>query len=579
MSVDPPEETFSGLMSSHNNNKSGLINYGRSQTSPVNNANTGRSINHASFFASLQFYNNDTSWDAELMARYGHDAHVRIQQDGGRHYPRFYIPPQQWWCDLATQILRLASNHEKWYATRGLPPEDVYQMRYNIIVEVCQQQLRGDSAYSFGYFVPNCLPSSHSPEHAEAILLSTLAIALIWDVMDYLVEETNPSMTLLHHTLSVTSQLYNKIKPFFSNSRSINSNNFANTAIESCRKAIKYFERILSHYKRELADELERNRRAEEEELASLRRQADEKRIAKARAKQLQKHKREFEFRKVRARLASEQLHRNYQIRNDAAIIIQNRYRGRLVRSYIAACNARRAKLSSLCRGASRLARIRKRFDALIADLTRPPTSMDTIPDIDTPPPPSNNRESTHPFRDRGLTLPKRKRRQNNRRRHRRRLRPPKKYRGSGYVKPSPPIVPPPPDTPQDDATSTSSSTASPKYHVKSAKSVTCMPLCIWAAQTRAAEIVMLCEDSSTDVDSDMDSTEIVTLCDSSTTEVDPNMDSTPPPIASKYENVVKQLDRAYDDFLAVVRKEGLRKIAMDGKKSSNLFRYSSDMG
>ena len=151
---------------------------------------------------------------------------------------------------------------------------------------------------------------------------------------------------------------------------------------------------------------------------------------------------------------------------------------------------------------------------------------MDTIPDIDTPPPPSNNRESTHPFRDRGLALPKRKRRQNNRRRRRRRLRPPPKYRGSGYVKPSPPIVPPPTDTPQDnDANSTSSSTASPKYHAKSAKSITCMPLCIWAAQTRAAEIVMLCDDSSTtDVDpSDMDSTELIILCDdSSTTEVDP---------------------------------------------------------
>jgi len=576
MSVGTPQESYGGIMSSHNNNNtSGLINSACGhQLSPVNNLNTGRATNYASFLASLQFYNHDTSWDAELMARYGHDAHVRIQQDGGRHYPRFYIPPQQWWCYLAADILQLAYSHEKWYATRGLPPEDITQMRYNIIVELCQQQLRGDSAYSFGYFVPNCLPSSHSPEHAEAILLSKLTIDLIWHVME---EESNPSMTLLHHTLSVTSQIYNKIKPFFSNSRSINSNNFANTAIESCRKAIKYFERTLSQYKRELADELERARRAEEEELASLRRQADEKRIAKAKAEQLQKHKQELEFRKVRARLASEQLHRNYQTRNDAAIIIQKRYRGRLVRSYIAACNARRSKLSSLCRGASRLARIRKRFDATMAALTRPPTSMDTIPDIDTPPPPSNNRESTHPFRDRGLALPKRKRRQNN---HRRRLRPPKKYRGSGYVKPSPPIVPPPTDTPQEnDATSTSSSTASPKYHAKSAKSITCMPLCLWAAQTRAAEIVMLCDDSSTDVDPDMDSTEIVMLCDDL---IDPNMDSsTPPPIASpQFETWLKH---SKDDFMATLAREGLRQhcnMAMGaGKKSYNLFRYSSDMG
>ena len=165
---------------------------------------------------------------------------------------------------------------------------------------------------------------------------------------------------------------------------------------------------------------------------------------------------------------------------------------------------------------------------------------MDTIY-RDTPPPPSNNRESTHPFRDRGLALPKRKRRQNNRRRHRHRLRPLKKYRGSGYVKLSPPIVPPPPDTP--------SSTASPKYHAKSTKSITCVCLFVFGQH----KLEQLKFDSSTDVDPDMDSTEIVTLCDSSTTEVDSNMDSAPPPIASKYENVVKRLDRAYDDFLADV--------------------------
>ena len=87
-----------------------------------------------------------------------------------------------------------------------------------------------------------------------------------------------------------------------------------------------------------------------------------------------------------------------------------------------------------------------------------------------------------------------------------------------------------------------------------------------------------------------MDSTEIVMLGDDSpTTEVDPNMDSTPPPIASpQFETWLKH---SRDDFRAKLAsmskdddwREGVllhRKIAMDvGKKSSNLFRYSSDMG
>ena len=61
MGVDPPEESYGGIMSSHNNNTSGLINSACDhQSSPVNNLDTGRATNHASFLASLPFYNNDT---------------------------------------------------------------------------------------------------------------------------------------------------------------------------------------------------------------------------------------------------------------------------------------------------------------------------------------------------------------------------------------------------------------------------------------------------------------------------------------------------------------------------------------
>ena len=479
-----------GIMSSHNQPGLEINDARRCQPSPVNNLNTGRAINHAPYLTSLPLYNNNnntTSWEGELNARYGHATHVRIQQEGGRH-PRLFMPPQQWWCDLAARIRRLAY-HQDWFTNLGLPPDDpveVNKLQFNIIVDLCLHKLRGDSAYCFGFFVPNSLPSSRSPKHAEAILFSAIAIELVWYGMDHL--PADPSLILLNHYLSMAQQCYELAAPSFSTSRSINSNTFANAAITSASRAIKYFERILSQLK---LDQI-RLQREEAEKRERYRQQAEEIRIANVKAERLTLHKQQLELVKVRARRASEVLHQQLQLRNDAAILIQKRHRGGLVRSFIADCNSKRAVLSDLCRGASIYANNIK--------ATRPPTKMVSSSDTDTPPPPSNNRRSTHPFRDRGLALPKRKRRQRNRRP---RARPPRKYRGQYFKLPPSPIVPPPTNTTQDtDATSSTSSTASrcpsassadeispQQYHVKSEGMVEYMPLCIWAAQTHAAMI------------------------------------------------------------------------------------------
>lgn len=208
-------------MSSHNNNTSGLINSACGQQNPVNHRNTGRAINYASYLASLPRYNDNTSWEGELIARYGHATHVRIQQERGRH-PRWYMPPEQWWYDLATKIRRLGY-HQDWYTNLGLPPDDmVDQLQFNNIVELCQQHLRGgDSAYCFGFFVLNSLPSSLSPEHAEAILFSTMAIELVRYGMAAFTDEAwiNSSMPILNHYLSMAHQCYELAAPFFSTSR------------------------------------------------------------------------------------------------------------------------------------------------------------------------------------------------------------------------------------------------------------------------------------------------------------------------------------------------------------------------
>jgi hypothetical protein len=540
-----------GIMSSHNTPSGLNINNARGQSIITERA-------YVSCLTSLSLYGNNSSWEGELHARFGHANHVRIHQDGGRHYPRSYMPPHQWWFDLAYDIRRMAYD--------GPYADTPHEVQFQAIIELCRDKLRGDSAYSFGYYVPNNLPSSQSPKHTEAMLFSAIAIELVWYGFDMLssvdedelfqhIDFYDKFTQFTNHILSMARQCYELAAPFFSTSRSINSNNFANTAISSALKAIKYFERIISQYisrhsmlERETAVELERIRQHDEEI-----------RIARATAEQLQLQQlhqlKELELRKVIARQASELHHQQYNLRDDAAILIQKWHRGGAVRSCVAACKSRRARTDALVLGASLYANNIKA--ARPWDPYSTPTSM--VSSSTTPPPPSNNRRSAHPFRDRGLALPRRKRRQRNRRPRNRpsRNRPPKKYRERS-IEPSSSIPPPTVTTQDTDATSSLSSTASrclsvpstdeispPQYHVKSSKGIVhCMPMCLWAAQSSAAMIKF----DLTRPPAPVTSVPPPKAADPSATT--PAATVTSLPVTNSYEREYKEMKKKYKAFL-----------------------------
>ena len=542
---DPPEESYGGIMSSHNTPSGLNINSARGQSIITERA-------YVSCLTSLPIYGNNSSWEGELHARFGHANHVRIHQDGGRHYPRSYMPPHQWWFDLAYDIRRMAYD--------GPYADTPHEVQFQAIIELCRDNLRGDSAYSFGYYVPNNLPSSQSPKHTEAMLFSAIAIELVWYGFDMLssvdedelfqhIDFYDKFTQFTNHILSMARQCYELAAPFFSTSRSINSNNFANTAISSALKAIKYFERIISQYisrhstlERETAVELERIRQHDEEI-----------RIARATAEQLQLQQlhqlKELELRKVIARQASELHHQQYNLRDDAAILIQTWHRGGAVRSCVAACKSRRARTDALVLGASFYSNNIK----AARDPYSTPTSM--VSSSTTPPPPSNNRRSAHPFRDRGLALPRRKRRQRNRRPRNRpsRNRPPRKYRERS-IEPSSSIPPPTVTTQDTDATSSLSSTASrclsvpstdeispPQYHVKSSKGIVhCMPMCFWAAQSSAAMIKFDLTRTPAPVTSVPPSKAV------HTTATTPAAPVTSLPVTNSYERKYKELKKKY---------------------------------
>ena len=201
-----------GIMSSHNTPSGLNINSARGQSIITERA-------YVSCLTSLSLDGNNSSWEGELHARFGHANHVRIHQDGGRHYPRSYMPPHQCWFDLAYDIRRMAYD--------GPYADTPHEVQFQAIIELCRDKLRGDSAYSFGYYVPNNLPSSQSPKHTEAMLFSAIAIELVWYGFDMLSSVDEDELfqhidfyekftQFTNHILSMARQCYELAAPFFS---------------------------------------------------------------------------------------------------------------------------------------------------------------------------------------------------------------------------------------------------------------------------------------------------------------------------------------------------------------------------
>ena len=399
------------------------------------NNSTGRADknNTASFLSSLPLYDIKTYWGRKLYDKYVHARHVRLSHQG-RPQPNYYIPPSDWWRNHASNILR------KVYADELLAshPGDFFKA----FVGLTNSHMMGEAAYSLGFDVLSSLPTSQSTKHATAILYSAIIIELVWFGIDH------PSISFASHLLAMADRCYEVFAaPSFNTSRGINSNNFANTAILSADRARKFLQRILFERKNQLRILKMREEELVREELALRQRQADEIRLATAVAERTKAHHQHMLKVQVLKQQASKALWQQHNHRHQAALAITKWLRGTIWRTNIQRRIERRTTLKAFCHGASLYANNIK--------ATRPPSPTTAL--MTSKLPLNKQKVCSHPFRDRGIVLPKRKRRQ--------RHRPPRKARRD-YISSSPsqahhPISLSITTTQVNDASQSSSTTAS----------------------------------------------------------------------------------------------------------------------
>jgi hypothetical protein len=320
----------------------------------------------------------------------------------------YFVPLESWWHEQARSILAKIK-------TDGHMLTHCKCIRSALLV-----LLNEHITDSLGGAIPH-LPSQSEETRSRrgrAILLSALTIEFVrWGI-------DQDSISLAKHI-----ELFALTSYQLASSTNRGHEPFANTAVDSAHKAIKYFSSNISS------------------------------RIKDG------KIQREREERMERAKQASQGIwHRHY-----AACTIQ--------RTVIRYCFIKRlrerVRIRFLCRGASTHAKTVK--------AQRPPSPQATKLAPLHPAPPSKPNHLKHPFCDRGLPLPKRKRRQRNRRP---RMRPPQHCRSAAYTDATtndPSIIasstyPPIPSTDRI-----------MQYHNHPPSPTTCLPLCFWSAQTTAA--------------------------------------------------------------------------------------------
>ena len=143
----------------------------------------------------------------------------------------------------------------------------------------------GEAAYSLGFDVLSSLPTSQSTKHATAILYSSIILELAWFGIDH------PSISFASHLLAMADRCYKVFAaPSFNTSRGTKSNNFANTAILSADRARKFLQRNIFERKKQLRIIKMKEEEVVREKLASLKRQADEIRLATAVAERTKAH-------------------------------------------------------------------------------------------------------------------------------------------------------------------------------------------------------------------------------------------------------------------------------------------------
>jgi len=439
------------------------------------NNSTGRADknNAASFLSSLPLYDIKTYWGRKLYDKYVHARHVRLSHQG-RPQPRYYIPPSDWWRIHASNILQKAYADE---SLASLPARD----SFTAFVGLTNSHMMGEAAYSLGFDVLSSLPTSQSTKHATAILYSSIILELAWFGIDH------PSISFASHLLAMADRCYKVFAaPSFNTSRGTKSNNFANTAILSADRARKFLQRNIFERKKQLRIIKMKEEELVREELALRQRQADEIRLATAVAERTKAHHQHMLKVQVLKQQASKALWQQHNHRHQAALAITKWLRGSIWRTNIQRRIERRTTLKALCHGASLYANNVK--------ATRPPSPTTAL--MTSKLPLNKQKVCSHPFRDRGIALPKRKRRQ--------RHRPPRKARRD-YISSSPsqahhPISQSITTTQVNDASQSSSTTASDypitldyppsQYHYANAGVIGgIMPLGYWASLTSDARI------------------------------------------------------------------------------------------
>lgn len=340
----------------------------------------------SNFFSTLPLYDT-TSWGGELLEKYGHDKHLLSLLDACQHDDWYrpshpYIPESSWWHQHARiireQLLRddkLLSHPNRNSVLRSLAIDYMKDIRWDLHRSF---RLKGPC------IVRDSLPTNNSHQHFDAILFSVLCIELCSYGIQ---QEYSVAVELCH----LASACYKLAEPTYSHARELNSSTFANTAILSAADAGRYFHRFLTQ---------------QGAAITQAKKEQYEKSVHGDEAAKI-KREREQQLRLARAKKASDELWYNFNRREKAATTIQLWQRRTLMRQRL----QQRTKLRTLCRGAS--------AHAAHVKASHPPIPISKSVPLHQPSsthPVHNRPPSKHPFRHRGLSLPKRKRRQRNRR-------------------------------------------------------------------------------------------------------------------------------------------------------------------
>ena len=111
----------------------------------------------------------------DILQLYSHDNHAEAKRRG-HQLPQYYLPNQGWWAVQAREIINAA------LFTHSMECSHIWgqQAPSSILEDVVTSHMNTrDSAWAFGRYIPNSLPTPRSSHHAHLILHSAIIIELL----------------------------------------------------------------------------------------------------------------------------------------------------------------------------------------------------------------------------------------------------------------------------------------------------------------------------------------------------------------------------------------------------------------